>query len=36
LTDPFDGAGGVKGYLKISVNVLGPGDEPKVLLYVHV
>jgi len=30
LTDPYDATGGAKGYLKISVNVLGPGDEPKV------
>ena len=30
LTDPYDAAGGSKGYLKISVNVIGPGDEPKV------
>lgn len=30
LTDPHDGAGGCKGYLKISINVMGPGDEPKV------
>lgn len=30
LTDPYDAGGGAQGYLKISVNVLGPGDEPKV------
>ena len=34
LTDPYDGAGGCKGYLKISINVMGPGDEPKVCMYV--
>ena len=30
LTDPHDSSGGSKGYLKISVIILGPGDEPKV------
>ena len=28
LTDPDDAASGPKGYLKVSVMVLGPGDEP--------
>ena len=29
LTDPEDPSAGAKGYLKISINVIGPGDDPK-------
>lgn len=28
LTDPKDPSFGVKGYLKASINVIGPGDIP--------
>ena len=29
LTDPEDTSASVRGYLKFSVNVIGPGDDPK-------
>lgn len=29
LTDPNDAGGGAKGYLKFSINVIAPGDDPK-------
>ena len=29
LTDPDDPSSGPKGYLKFSINVIGPGDDPK-------
>ena len=29
LTDPEDPSAGAKGYLKISINVIGPGADPK-------
>ncbi len=29
LTDPGDSGGAAKGYLKVSVQILGPGDDPK-------
>ena len=28
LTDPDDPSSGAKGYLKFSINVIGPGDDP--------
>ncbi len=28
LTDPDDPSAGPKGYLKFSINVIGPGDDP--------
>ena len=29
LTDPDDPSAGAKGYLKFSINIIGPGDDPK-------
>ncbi len=29
LTDPGDSGGAAKGYLKVSIQILGPGDDPK-------
>eukprot|EP00731_Ephydatia_muelleri_P021700 Em0014g291a len=29
LTDPEDSSSSAKGYVKVSINVIGPGDEPK-------
>ena len=34
LTDPNDAQAGPRGYLKMSVMVLGPGDEPVVIVLV--
>lgn len=30
LTDTTDATEGVKGYLRVTINVLGPGDRPPV------
>lgn len=35
LSDPDDSSSGARGYLKVSIIVLGAGDEPPVSMHYH-